>query len=74
MVSTDASPTPYDRIGGSEAVNQAVDILYEKLFGDGNCRQFFERTDMRKLKAHQARQLALSQDVFNDEKFCCLHA
>ena len=50
------APTPYERIGGAEAVSQAVEILYEKLFGDGNCRQFFERTDMRKLKAHQARQ------------------
>ena len=52
-----STPSPFERIGGSEAVHQAVDLLYEKLFGDGNCRQFFEQTDMRKLKAHQAWQL-----------------
>lgn len=43
----------YELVGGAEAVKAAVEILYEKLMSDGNCRQFFENTDMRKLKAHQ---------------------
>ena len=48
-----SSETPFELIGGREAVNKAVNILYEKLLSDGNCRQFFEQTDMRTLKAHQ---------------------
>ena len=59
-MTTDTKATPYERIGGADAVSQAVDLLYEKLFGDGNCRQFFEGTDMRKLKAHQARRFSTS--------------
>ena len=43
----------FERIGGESAVKAAVELLYEKLLSDGNCRQFFEGTDMRRLKSHQ---------------------
>ena len=45
--------TAFERIGGAPAVKAAVDLLYEKLLSDGNCRQFFANTDMGRLKAHQ---------------------
>mmetsp|Transcript_6989 Transcript_6989/g.11603 ORF Transcript_6989/g.11603 Transcript_6989/m.11603 type:complete len:260 (-) Transcript_6989:383-1162(-) len=49
-----------DRIGGSAALEAAVDIFYEKIVGDPTLAKFFEGTDMNNLKAHQRGFLTLA--------------
>ncbi len=36
----------FDRLGGKEAVNQAVDIFYRKMLMDERVCHFFDETDM----------------------------
>lgn len=36
----------FDRLGGKEAVNQAVDIFYRKMLMDDRVSYFFDDTDM----------------------------
>jgi hemoglobin len=40
--------TLFDRIGGQEAVNMAVDLFYKKVLADSRVNQFFKNTDMKK--------------------------
>jgi hemoglobin len=42
----------FDRIGGTEAVNAAVDIFYDKVLDDYRINRFFGKTDMAKQAAH----------------------
>ncbi|MBV6647456.1 MAG: group 1 truncated hemoglobin [Cyclobacteriaceae bacterium] len=37
----------FERIGGMDAVNAAVDIFYEKVLADEALRPFFTKTDMK---------------------------
>ena len=36
----------YERIGGKDAVNAAVDIFYAKVLADDSINHFFKKTDM----------------------------
>ena len=45
--------TIYDEIGGSPAVDAAVEALYQRLLADPELLSYFEGRDMRRLKAHQ---------------------
>ncbi|BAQ61606.1 cyanoglobin [Geminocystis sp. NIES-3708] len=45
--------TLYEKLGGKEAVNVAVDIFYDKVLKDDRVKDFFVNTDMVKQKAHQ---------------------
>ena len=45
--------TLYDRIGGKDAVNAAVDIFYDKIMADSRINHFFENVDMKKQRAKQ---------------------
>lgn len=47
------SDTLYDRIGGSAAVNAAVDIFYKKVMADESINHFFAATDMKRQHAQQ---------------------
>lgn len=44
----------FERIGGREAVNKAVEIVYAKILSDESVNGFFKHTDMRKLKAKKS--------------------
>lgn len=42
------SQTLYERLGGQEAVDGAVDIFYRKVLSDDNVNYFFDNVDMDK--------------------------
>ena len=44
----------YDRIGGAQAVNAAVDLFYQRLLADDRVRHFFDGMDMQRQARHQA--------------------
>ncbi len=41
-----SNPTLYDKLGGQEAVNAAVDIFYRKVLTDDRVNSFFDGVDM----------------------------
>ena len=43
----------YERIGGTDVVEAAVDNFYDKVLADDRIKHFFENTDMKYLRAHQ---------------------
>ena len=45
--------TLFERIGGKDAVNAAVDAFYEKVLSDDRINYFFANTDMKRQRAHQ---------------------
>jgi hemoglobin len=45
--------TLFEKLGGSEAVNLAVDKFYERVLQDDRIKHFFANVDMVKQKAHQ---------------------
>jgi len=47
------SESLFDRIGGEEAVNAAVDIFYRKVLADDRISGFFDDVDMEKQAAKQ---------------------
>ncbi|MCA9409145.1 MAG: group 1 truncated hemoglobin [Candidatus Omnitrophica bacterium] len=52
--------TLYERLGGQEAVNAAVDIFYRKMMGDERVNYFFDNTDMDKQIAKQKSFLTMA--------------
>lgn len=38
----------FERIGGMDAVNTAVEIFYKKVLADDSINHFFKKTDMSK--------------------------
>lgn len=45
--------TLFERLGGKDAVNAAVDLFYEKVLADNRINHFFANTDMERQRAHQ---------------------
>lgn len=45
--------TLYERLGGADAVNAAVDIFYRKMLADDRVNYFFDNTDMDRQIAKQ---------------------
>ncbi|MBE9223578.1 group 1 truncated hemoglobin [Cyanobacterium stanieri LEGE 03274] len=45
--------TLYEKLGGKEAVDIAVDMFYEKVLNDERVKHFFVNTDMKQQKNHQ---------------------
>ncbi len=45
--------TLFERIGGKEAVEVAVDLFYHKVLGDSRLEHYFESAEISKLKSHQ---------------------
>lgn len=43
----------YEKLGGKEAIDLAVEKFYEKVMNDDRVKHFFVNTDMEKQKAHQ---------------------
>lgn len=43
----------YEKIGGKDAVNAAVDLFYKKVLADTRIKHFFDNVDMVKQRAHQ---------------------
>ena len=47
--------TLYDKLGGPEALEAAVDLFYEKVLDDDRLKGFFEGTNMMRLVIKQVR-------------------
>ncbi len=47
------SETLFERIGGQDAINAAVDVFYRKVLTDDRVSDFFETTDMEAQHAKQ---------------------
>jgi hemoglobin len=47
----------FERIGGSDAVDAAVDVFYVKVLADERIKHFFEGVDMKRQANHQKRFL-----------------
>jgi hemoglobin len=45
--------TLFEKIGGADAVNAAVDKFYEKVLSDDRIKHFFDGLDMKKQSNHQ---------------------
>ncbi len=50
----------YEKIGGKEAVNAAVEIFYKKVLSDDRINGFFEGVDMKKQRGKQKAFLTLA--------------
>ncbi len=50
----------YQKLGGKQAVNAAVDIFYDKVLADERIRDFFNDVDMAKQREHQKRFLIVA--------------
>jgi len=55
-----SSNTLYDQLGGSAAVNAAVDVFYRKVLGDPYVVKFFEGVDMNRQAAKQKAFLTMA--------------
>jgi len=49
--------TLYERIGGADAIDAAVDRFYQKVLADDRIKHFFEGVDMKRQANHQKRFL-----------------
>ncbi len=49
--------TLFDRLGGSDKIEQVVDHLYGSIMADDRLNHFFSKTDIDKQKQHQAKFL-----------------
>lgn len=45
--------TLFEKLGGKDAVDLAVDKFYERVLADDRIKHFFANTDMNKQRAHQ---------------------
>lgn len=50
---TNPSNTLYDKLGGPEALEAAVDLFYDKVLADERLKGFFEGTNMMRLVIKQ---------------------
>ena len=53
-------PSLFERLGGEDAVNAAVDIFYRKVLADDRVNKFFEGVDMEKQAAKQKAFLTMA--------------
>lgn len=54
------SETLFDKLGGEEAVNVAVDIFYRKVLSDHRIYRFFDNTNMEEQAAKQKAFLTMA--------------
>jgi hemoglobin len=50
----------FERVGGEDALNAAVELFYQKNLADDRISEMFEGTDMKELKAHQSNFLRMA--------------
>jgi hemoglobin len=54
------APTIYERLGGLVSIDVAVDQFYDRVVGEPELAPFFDRVDLRRLRAHQKTFLAMA--------------
>jgi hemoglobin len=50
----------FEQLGGSAAVEAAVELFYRKVLADDRIKHFFEGVDMKRLAGHQKAFLAMA--------------
>lgn len=60
MTVTTQTATPYDRLGGRDAIDAAVDIFYQKVLADPHIAHFFETVDMKRQRIKQKAFLTMA--------------
>ena len=58
MTDVPTSSTPYDRIGGADAVEEIVGDFYQRVMADPELSTFFANTDIERLLAMQREYIA----------------
>ena len=53
-------PTLYERLGGTPAVEAAVDVFYRKVLADGRIARFFDNVNMEEQIAKQKAFLTMA--------------
>ena len=67
--------TLFEKLGGKDAVDVAVDKFYGKVLADDRVKDFFKNTDMKKQASHQKRFLTYAfggSESYSDK--CMRHA
>jgi truncated hemoglobin YjbI len=67
----------YDRIGGAEKINAAVEIFYRRVLEDEGLRHFFEGVEMKHLRARQSMFLSMltgGKTVYTGKQIRTAHA
>ncbi len=60
MSAPTVATTIYERLGGMVSIDAAVDQFYERVIRDPELAPFFDRVDLRRLRAHQQAFLAMA--------------
>jgi len=79
-----AAPTPtprsmkiYDKLGGKEAIQAAVDIFYAKILADDSINGFFQNTNMNEQRSKQVKsgtaQLMGTAQIERCSSICLYH-
>ena len=50
----------FDRIGGGEVLNRAIEVFYQRVLSDNRVKHFFEGADMLRLRESQVAFLAFA--------------
>lgn len=70
-VSSSPNGTLYDKLGGPDALEAAVDLFYEKVLADERLKHFFEGTNMMRLVI---KQVCIQQSIHSTFPHSCMHA
>ena len=60
LVREDTQQTLLERLGGEPALDEAVDLFYDRLVDDPVLENFFEGRDMSRLRRHQAKFMKIA--------------
>jgi len=59
-MTTQATETLYDRLGGEVAIDAAVDLFYRRVLVDKRINHFFKGIEIQKLRDHQKKFLTVA--------------
>lgn len=73
---TSVSNTPFERLGGYDAIRGLVDAFYAKVLAVPGLARFFAHADIKRVKHHQTQFIAAllgAPDVMSDEALRAAH-
>ncbi len=73
-VSASPNGTLYDKLGGPDALEAAVDLFYEKVLADERLKHFFEGTNMMRLVIKQVCSQQSIHSTIPSFMHACMHA
>ena len=73
-VSSSPNGTLYDKLGGPDALEAAVDLFYEKVLADERLKHFFEGTNMMRLVIKQVCSQLSIHSTIPSFMHACMHS